>query len=421
MWEFTGTDDPDMGFVVGRPQILKFRTGASTYRWFAAVASGADNYSSTFDSGGGSGRPALFLLALDKPGDSPWVEGSNYFKLTFPVDQALAATLATGMANFTPLYAPGGEVSQIYAGDLHGKVWKLDFTCADAGNAGTSCPAYGYKATTDWNVARLSSFGAGGVPYPFFIAADASGHAQPITSAPQLFAGPVVKGKETFFVLIGTGKYLESADRTSTRPQSVYALYDDGTPTMDSTAPAAAVSGRSRMIAGTVDTAAKTVRVGSFTWGRPMSAGDTTQRAGWYLDLPTSGERSVSGFKDLGGGSAMFSTIIPGDSSTAGACSAAPGSGRQYIVDVPLGRGSTTESKVGLLGSFVVVDDPASSSVTRYDSSGQAVRTVFKRSLQVGSTGAAEGRSIPVQEVVGRLSWRQIYNYQELRKKATSP
>jgi type IV pilus assembly protein PilY1 len=76
---------------------------------------------------------------------------------------------------------------------------------------------------------------------------------------------------------------------------------------------------------------------------------------------------------------------------------------------------------VGLLGSFVVVDDPASSSVTRYDSSGQAVRTVFKRSLQVGSTGAAEGRSIPVQEVVGRLSWRQIYNYQELRKKATSP
>jgi len=421
MWEFTGNDDPDMGFVVGRPQILKFRTGADTYRWFAAVASGADNYSSTFDSGGGSGRPALFLLALDKTRESPWIEGSNYFKLTFPVDRALAATMATGMVNFTPLYAPGGEVTHLYAGDLHGKVWKLDFTCASAGNAATSCPSYGYKATAQWNVASLSSFSAGGIPYPFFIAADASGHAQPITSAPRLLTGPVVNGKETFYVLIGTGKYLERPDRASTRTQSVYALYDDGTPTMDSAAPAAAVSGRDRMIAGTVDTAAKTVRVGGFTWGRPLSAGDTTQRAGWYLDLPTSGERSVSGFNDLGGESVMFSTIIPGDSSAGGACSATPGSGRQYIVDVPLGRGSTAESKVGLLGNFVVLDDPASSSVTRYDSSGQAVRTVLKRSLQVGSTGAAEGKSTPVQEVVGRLSWRQIYNYRELRKKATTP
>ncbi|MGY8538769.1 pilus assembly protein PilY, partial [Paracidovorax citrulli] len=53
MWEFTGADDADMGFVVGRPQILKFRTGADTYRWFAVVASGADNYTSTFDNGGG--------------------------------------------------------------------------------------------------------------------------------------------------------------------------------------------------------------------------------------------------------------------------------------------------------------------------------------------------------------------------------
>lgn len=421
MWEFTGADDPDMGFVVGRPQILKFRTGAGTYRWFAVVASGADNYSSTFDSGGGSGRPALFLLALDKTRESSWTEGSNYFKLIFPVDRDLAATVPTGMVNFTPLYASGGEVTHIYAGDLHGKVWKLDFTCTSAGSAESSCPAYGYKATASWDVASLSSFGSGGVPHPFFIAADASGRAQPITSAPQLFTGPVVNGRETFYVLIGTGKYLENSDRTDTRPQSIYALYDDGTPTMDSSAPTAAVSGRGRMIAGTVNTTAKTVNVRSFTWGRPLSAGDTTQRAGWYLDLPTSGERSVSGFQDLGRESVMFSTIIPGDSTSGGVCNANPGSGRQYIVDVPLGRGSTTESKVGLLGNFVVVDDAASSSVTRYDSTGQAVRTVLKRSMQIGSTGVAEGRSIPVQEVVGRLSWRQIYNYQELRKKATSP
>lgn len=421
MWEFTGADDADMGFVVGRPQILKFRTGADTYRWFAVVASGADNYSSTFDNGGGDGRPALFMLALDKATGDAWVEGTNYFKLIFPVDTALAASVATGMANFTSLYALGGEVTQIYAGDLHGKVWKLDFTCTRSGGTDTSCPAYGYKTPSNWSVANLSSFGSGGTPYPFFIATDASGNTQPITSAPQLFTGPIVNGKETFYVLVGTGKYLEASDRTSTRTQSVYAVYDDGTSTVDSSAPVAAVSGRSRLIAGTVNTTANTVTVGSFKWGRPLTAGDTTQRAGWYIDLPTSGERSISGFTDLGGLSVAFSTIIPGDVASAGACNTNPGSGRQYTMDVATGSGSTAESKVGLIGAFVVVEDKASSSVTNYDSSGQAVRTLMKRSLQVGSTGVAEGKSSTVQEVVGRLSWRQIYNYQELRKKATSP
>ncbi|ADX47365.1 Tfp pilus assembly protein tip-associated adhesin PilY1-like protein [Paracidovorax avenae ATCC 19860] len=421
LWEFTGADDADMGFVVGRPQILKFRTGADTYRWFAVVASGADNYSSSFDNGGGGGRPALFLLALDKASGDAWVEGTNYFKLIFPVDTAVAATVATGMANFTPLYALAGDVTQIYAGDLHGKVWKLDFTCTRSSATDTSCTSYGYKATSNWTVAGLSSFGSGGTPYPFFIAKDASGNVQPITSAPQLFTGPIVDGKETFYVLVGTGKYLESSDRTSTRAQSVYALYDNGSTTADSSNPASAISGRSRMTAGTVSTSAQTVTVPSFKWGRPQSDGDTTQRAGWYIDLPTSGERSISGFTDLGGLTVAFSTVIPGDVASAGACDANPGSGRQYTLDVSLGNGSTAESRVGLLSAFVVIEDTASSTVTNYDSTGQAIRTIMKRSLQTGSSGVTEGKSTTVQEVVGRLSWRQIYDYRQLRKDATTP
>ncbi|MEO7127593.1 MAG: PilC/PilY family type IV pilus protein, partial [Rhodoferax sp.] len=49
MWEFTHADDPDMGNVTGRPQILKLRTSAAsvtpaTYKWFAVVGSGVNNY-----------------------------------------------------------------------------------------------------------------------------------------------------------------------------------------------------------------------------------------------------------------------------------------------------------------------------------------------------------------------------------------
>ncbi|MBY0408602.1 MAG: pilus assembly protein PilY, partial [Burkholderiaceae bacterium] len=47
LWEFTPSDDTDIGYVVGRPQIMKFKTAADTYRWFAVVASGVNNYSST--------------------------------------------------------------------------------------------------------------------------------------------------------------------------------------------------------------------------------------------------------------------------------------------------------------------------------------------------------------------------------------
>ncbi len=89
-------------------------------------------------------------------------------------------------------------------------------------------------------------------------------------------------------------------------------------------------------------------------------------------------------------------------------------------MDVTAGNGSTADSQVGLLSAFVVIEDTASSTVTNYDNSGQAVRTIMKRSLQSGSSGVSEGKSSQVQEVVGRLSWRQIYDYRELRKKATT-
>lgn len=65
MWEFKRSDDADMGQVIGKPQILKLKTSGSsstsTYRWFAVVASGANNYvpdvNGVFSA---TGQPALF-------------------------------------------------------------------------------------------------------------------------------------------------------------------------------------------------------------------------------------------------------------------------------------------------------------------------------------------------------------------------
>lgn len=78
LWEFTDAHDPDMGNVVGTPKIVKIRTNAksastATYKWFAAVPSGVNNY---VNDGAGrfstTGKPALFLLDLSKPTSDNW-------------------------------------------------------------------------------------------------------------------------------------------------------------------------------------------------------------------------------------------------------------------------------------------------------------------------------------------------------------
>ena len=410
LWEFTPSDDDDIGYVVGRPQLLKFKTGANTYRWFAVVASGVNNYDSTFSNQGGSAQPALFLLALDKAAGASWAKGTNYFKISFPVDSTLAATHATGMANFSALWGSSGEVTHIYAGDFHGRVWKLDFTDATK----TS----GYKPTSDWNIDKLSSFNNdnGTQPYPFYIAKDASGNVQPITAAPGLFTGPVVGGVNTFYVVVGTGKYLESGDTTSTQGHSVYALYDDGSISADSSPATVGISGRSRLQQGTVDTTTSKINVTKFTWGRPKTDGDTTQRSGWYFDLPGTGEKLVYSIGNLGNLTAAFSTLTPGASGAVAACSTDAGTSKLYTVNVGDGTG-TYQQIQGVSGEILFLENEEKTTVSKYDSTGRATRKIVKQPVNIGTKGVGQSKPVEITETIGRLSWRQIYNYQDLKNK----
>jgi len=458
MWEFTNTDDNDLGYVVGQPQILKMVTSApgatsTTYRWFAVVASGVDNY--VTDANGrfsSTGKPALFFLALDKAVGAAWTLGTNYYKVSLPLDTTLAASKAPGVTNFTALYDAAGAANRIFVGDLHGKLWKFDFTPRAVS---TTRAAFDPTVLDNWNADNLSFFSKSGDPaaptaYPMYIAKDAttSTNNQPIFSAPRAVTGPVVGGLQTFYVIFGTGKFLESGDKTSTAQNSIYAVYDDGKTTLNqsdsatltSTTPSV-ITGRSRLQQGTptttttttttgtttTTTTTKTIVVSAFVWGRPLTdtatstdsstGSDVTQplKAGWYFDLPDSGEKMISNFLDLSP-QVTFNTIIPGAAGATGSCTATPGSGNQYVVNIATGNGTYTASTVGLLGASLYIDIDSGSSVTSSDNTGRRTRTTTKTSLQSGSTGSAvAGTPVVITDILGRLSWRQINNYWDLK------
>lgn len=416
MWEFTRADDLDMGQVVGSPKIMKIKTSGTsataTYRWFAVVGSGVNNYVPDSDNRfSPTGKPALFLLALDKAVGDAWVLGTNYFKVSVPVDSTVPSTNATGLTNFSALYGTQGEMTDIYMGDLHGSLWRLKF-------AG--------KAPADWNMDKLSFFNKGTAsspaPYPLYTArtGDTTPKVQPIFAAPTPFAGPVVGGIESFYVVIGTGKYLESGDNISTTTQSVYAVYDNGSTAADTTpANSSAVTGRGRLKAGVVNTTAKTVTVAAFKWGRAASDTDSTQRSGWYFDLPDAGERIDQAALDLGSLAGAINSKIPGSTTAgAGSCSNTLGGGNQYFININNGATTYVPSTLGLLGPPVLLsnDEETILNTLPSDSTGRRIRkTILRRFTQAQSGIDTSAPPVETEETVGRLSWRQIFNYQDMK------
>ncbi len=404
MWEFTQKDDPDMGFVVGKPQILKMRTNASTeatpvYKWFAVVGSGVNNY--TNDGAGvfsPTGQPALFLLDLSKPASTAWTRNSNYYKISIPVNSTLAATIAPGLINFEATAGSQREVRFIFAGDLHGNMWKLDFSKVGA---------------ADWNMQKLSPFVKGTTPYPLFIAKDAAGNVQPISMVPSLVAGA---RNMSIYVAFGTGKYLETADRTSSASNAFYVVNDNGTATFDDSNGVAAISGRGRLKQGSVNATSSAVTVAPFVWGRATSDGDTTQRSGWYYDYPVGGERQVTDAQ-LSGNILIFGSLIPGATGGANACGVSGGSGNEYRVSVDDGNGSFRVSRVGILGQPIVVE-LAQSIEEVSNSTGRRTRTITSQVIRQGSSGMDTSSTTDQTKktiVAGRLSWRQINNYNDLK------
>jgi type IV pilus assembly protein PilY1 len=389
LWEFTDRHDAMMGNVTTLPQIAKVGTrrsgGVVTYRYFAIVASGLNNYAADGNASN-AGKGALFLLALDKPQNAPWKLNDNYYRLITPVAEA---ALANALSAPVLLADSGGALRYAYAGDLQGNLWRFDFS----GGA-------------PWSKA----VGPGANSTPLFVARDASGQRQPITQQPLL----AYASDRGYMVMFGTGKLIEAVDRASARhaPQSYYAILDS------LQNPADLVTNRRQLTQRFLDGGTGDALL-SISGARRDSGSK-----GWYVDFlkaQDSGERSIdSGV--LADGQVLFSTVLPGVDTCAATRS------RTYALNVLTGLAADSivtaivpgdEPIVGLLlPDYASTPTLLPESAIR-DGSGPAGRISVKATAKVvnvspnGVTVAGQTRSV---RRAGRLSWREVANWRELHE-----
>jgi type IV pilus assembly protein PilY1 len=373
LWEFTDQDDPQIGYVRAPASIARIRfgtsEGAAQYRHFAIVPSGVDGRAR--EPGNTDG--ALFLLALDKPATERWQRDVNYYKLATP-----SAVPGQPNALGPPALATAadGSARYAYAGDLQGTLWRFDFS-------------------------GKPPFASGRL----FEARDDTGRRQPVGQAPRVVFAP----GGGYLVLFGTGKSIEDggARADDFAPQSFYAVKDSAA------APVATVRGRSELARRTLSGSdAYTVAGDLFDYGGEGA------RKGWYLDFANArvdGER-IAASPVLASGAVFISTIV------AGADPCAAPSTRTYVLDaltgfvIPAGDGSTGRLKKGNGVLPLLLELGAVSGPRNATGGAVAARSIGIVNLQ--DKGAPALQRVEISLPAGRISWREVANWQELHEAA---
>lgn len=241
LWELTtsagigSVKDDDIGYSYGHPIVTRKADGT----WAVLVTSGYNNTS---------------------PGD-----GKGYLYVLNAATGAIISKIGTGTGNTTTpsglakiagwnTEPSGNKVGHVYGGDLLGNVWRFDI------NDATATATIGTGSIMKF--AELYSDTAGTQP-------------QPVTTTPVL---GLIGGKRVIF--IGTGKYLETGDLTTTQKQTQYAIKDDNATTT-------LVNPRTTLVNQTLtnNPDGTATRIGS------SNSVNFNSGRGWYVDFPDSGER----------------------------------------------------------------------------------------------------------------------------------
>ncbi len=369
MWEFTSADDSNMGVAIPQATIARMYNG----KWAAIVPNG-------YNSGGNA---VLFILDLET--------GAKLKE----IDTGVGGD--NGLSTATPVDVDGDRITDyIYAGDLKGNMWKFDVT-------GSS--------TSDW---RIAFSGA-----PLYTACSAdpctASNRQPITARPEVGISPPAG----YFVYFGTGRYFAVVDNgVGTGANAVYAIRDKNE--KGASVEVLPGAGRSTLVHQSVLNE-QFLTFGAFQEGVRVTTNNpiTDSDDGWYLDLPTTGERQVSS-PILRGGRLIFTTVIPsGDECSAG--------GESWLMEIDALSGSRlAESPFDLnrdrsfdIKDFVRLDPSDPNSPMVPVSGRQSTQGIIKtpgivtddRIEYKYASGSAGGIDTTIENAGrqrGRQSWREV-------------
>ncbi|HSH29210.1 MAG TPA: PilC/PilY family type IV pilus protein [Thiohalobacter sp.] len=372
MWEFTHADDPNLGLSFSQPQIVPLAGPGNTVRWAAVFGNG-------YNADGGTGSAQLFIVLLEGGLDGTWTigPGNDYIRIdtgagdidpnsTGNTSCQVAAADCNGLA--TPVLVDidsDGVFDRAYAGDLKGNLWAFDLSGDDM---------------SQWDVAYKNS----GTPVALFQGAAN----QPITAKPAIVRNTDVPtgsaNKPNFMVLFGTGQYLTSSDPHTTHGQSFYGVWDAGNSLPNaSNLPLT----RSELVEQTIGTDTTT---GGVT-GRTLTNNTVDYTAsppdyGWYMDLPTAGERQTTDAL-VRGDLVYFTTLIPDTD----VC-AAGGSGWLMFVKASNG-GRPDKVAVDISGDGVLdqLDEIGGEAAAGTQLDGQAAAVSILGDTAYVSTSKAEG------------------------------
>jgi type IV pilus assembly protein PilY1 len=342
LWEYSNSNDADLGLTFGNPVITKRADGT----WVVVFASGYNN-----NTAGGSGVGKLYVLNA--------YTGARLLKLS---TSAGSTTTPSGLAKINAwLDDPTDNTAKlIYGGDMLGNLWRFDLD---------------NRVAPYQSAMLLANLTASGVP-------------QPVSTMPQLATVTSTSGIKYPVVSVGTGRYLGLSDLSDKSLESIYVIKDQ----LASTGWAdLRTGGLAVKEAVTLNGSTGTIGATTLDWATA---------AGWYADLPASGERIAIDMV-VTGGSLVAISAIPGGTD----CSPV-GSSAIYKLDLAKGTGT-----VETLGDFLV----AGFAVIMVNSSGPGASdgTLKVVGVKGDSTPFTKDDDFVTGSSAGkqhRTSWRELVN-----------
>jgi len=341
LWEFT---HPDLGYITEPPQVALMRWPDKKVKWTVFVPTGYN-----------SGKTGFFMLDLEGGLDGAWSNSEveyHSFKAGGPGLSPLTLVdtdLETGELDYL--------VDRVYAGDLDGNLWVAEIDVNGVVDTAHDGRAY---------------FSTGG---------------DPITSAPAVGLGGENSGTDpNLMILFGTGKYLETGDHGYTGDRHFYSVHE--------------VSNVSNTL-----TKNDLLNVGWKNLGageRQIKDGeddrvDYKTKNGWYVELPTSGERVVN-YPIIRGEYVYVNTLIPSSDPCLGG-----GDGWVLGFEIIRAKGSTPVYK-----AFKDYDPDVAAIHVAGGTPSQLATWGSLLTFGTGGGGAGFIELDPFDDVLGRRGWREI-------------